>query len=467
MQLLYSRNPWSLRYGPDPTINFCFWTLLLDGLRVPPFDQHQSGDGSLQDLGLIEASWQAWFLRVIDPQQRKQDEEQLQQQGLAEYLKMSGEPDLEHLSRRYQAEHLKSSNAPPLPPPPEMSSYHASWRGSTAVRNRLIELAEPYKHVCSDYDMVCSDILRALQKEEHRSGINLYDELKPYHTRIPPLAIYFVMYEHPLDYLVPPATLIMTVQEGQPNPQEFHERVLAAAAELAARPGRRGRHSLYSRMREPGGQFSTAYRRHGRQSAPPQPAKQEIPRLTDPARQAVLEELSDRLFYGIVDLATLQFLREKQRPGWKLYKVTFQEIDREQHRMILLLQQNGDGSWHLDSGGDSIDMQNEWSKIYMPVRNHPLIFLSVNGMNLDNQLYVLTAHGHVIDNGFHVERVRLVNDAGQVLEDRVEEGYVLFAWKPEQLVQLPMQAELYDHQGGLVWQQTVTIGSGLPGFQPF
>src|SRR5947209_20398382 len=126
----------------------------------------------------------------------------------------------------------------------------------------------------------------------------------------------------------------MTVQEGQPNPQEFHERVLAAAAELAARPGRRGRQSLYSRMREPVGQFTTAYRRHTRKPAPPQPARQEIPRLTDPARQAVLEELSDRSCYGIVDLARLQFLREKQRPGWKLYEVTFQEIDGEQHRMI-------------------------------------------------------------------------------------------------------------------------------------
>jgi hypothetical protein len=274
--------------------------------------------------------------------------------------------------------------------------------------------------------------------------------------------VYFVWYEHPLDYLVPPATLIMTVQDSQPNPQEFHERVLAAAAELAARPGRRGRRSLYSRMREPVGQFSTTYRRHERKPAPPQPAKQEIPRLTDPARQAVLEELSNRSFYGIVDLATLQFPREKQRPGWKLYEVTFQEIDREQHRMIFLLQQNGDGSWHLDSGGNSIDMQHEWPEIVAPVRDHPLIFLSPHGIYLDNQTHLLTAYGDVIDNGFHVKQVCLVNDAGQILEDTVEDGYVFFACTLELRVQLPMQAELYDHQGKLVWQQAVTIDGGLP-----
>ena len=67
MQLLYSRNPWSLQYGPDPTINFCFWVLQVDGLRVPPFDQHQGGDGALRDLGLTEASWRAWFYGSLIP----------------------------------------------------------------------------------------------------------------------------------------------------------------------------------------------------------------------------------------------------------------------------------------------------------------------------------------------------------------------------------------------------------------
>jgi hypothetical protein len=462
MHMLHSRNPWSLHYGPDPTINFCFWVLLLDGLRVPPFDQHPNGDSSLRDLGLTEASWRTWFLRVLDPQQRRQDERQLQQESLVEYLKISGEPDLEHLKRRYQTEHLKMSNAPPLPPPPEYHHYHASWKGSTAVRNRLIELQKPYKQVYRQYDVLCDDIIRAVSKEEQRSGINLYHALQPYHTRIPALTVYFVEYEHPLDYLVLPATLILTVQEGQPSPQEFHERVLAAAAELAARPGRRGRQSLYSRMREPVGQFSTAYRRHGRKPAPPQPAKQEIPRLTDPARQAVLDHLSERLFYGNVDFTTVQFLRKKKRPGWKLYEVLFQEIDGEQHRMILVFQQEEDSSWRFETGGDRADMQHEWSRIHVPVRDHPLLFLSPEGPYFDNRTHLRTAYGDVIDNGFHVKQVRLVNDAGQILEDTVEDGSVFFACNIESRVQLPMQAELYDQQGKLVWQQTVALDGALP-----
>lgn len=463
MQLLHSRNPWGLRYGPDPTINFCFWVLLLDGLRVPPFDQHPDGDGSLRALGLTEASWQAWLLRVIDPQQQEHDVEQLRQQAIAEYLKVSHLPDVEHLAQQYRAEQLKLSKEPPLPLVPEFYFYHASWRGNEAIRNRLIELQDAYKQVYCHYEMLCSDLIRAWDKEERRAGIRLYDELKPYHTRIPPLTIHFVEYDSPLDYLVFPATLIMTVQEGQPNHQEWRSRVLEAAVELAARPGRRGRQSLYSR--ESVGQLTTAYRRHERKPTPPSLPRQEIPCLINPAKQAVLEELANRLFYGSVDFATVQFLREKKRSSWELHEVTFAETDGEQHRMIFILQQNEDGFWHFNNGGSSVDIQEEWSKLSVPVRDHPLIFLTphaISGMPPDTHYYLLTAYGSVIDNGFHVERIHLSNDVGQVLEDTVEDGYVFFACQPGEQIQLPMQAELYDHEGKLVWQQTVTIGGGLP-----
>ncbi|HET8840496.1 MAG TPA: hypothetical protein VFN35_03475, partial [Ktedonobacteraceae bacterium] len=194
---------------------------------------------------------------------------------------------------------------------------------------------------------------------------------------------------------------------------------------------------------------------------PPTP-KQEIPRLTDPARQAVLECLSQPSFFGNIDFTSVQFLRELQRPGWKLCEFLCQETDGEQHRMIFLLQQEEDGSWNFESGGDSADWQKDWSRIQSPVRDHPLIFLNPQGIYWDNQTYLLTAYGDVIDNGFQVKQVRLVNDAGQTLEDTVENGLVFFVCKLEARIQLPMQAELYDQQGKLVWQQTITIGGLFP-----
>jgi hypothetical protein len=65
------------------------------------------------------------------------------------------------------------------------------------------------------------------------------------------------------------------------------------------------------------------------------------------------------------------------------------------------------------------------------------------------------ANGEVIDNGFDVVRVRLVNDAGDVFEDTVQDGLVLFATIQDREVQWPMQAELYNRAGELVWRQTV------------
>lgn len=95
------------------------------------------------------------------------------------------------------------------------------------------------------------------------------------------------------------------------------------------------------------------------------------------------------------------------------------------------------------------------------MRDHPLLFLGTLGLGFREQQLLRIAHGDVIDNGFNVERVRLVNDAGQSLEDSIENGYVFFACKPEEQVQLPMQAELYDRQGRLVWRQKIP-DQGLP-----
>ena len=461
MRLFHSRDSWQYHQGSDPTVDFCLWVLHLDGLRVPPFDQHPEGDGSLRALGMTEDAWQTWFLRVLDPVQSTQDAEQLQQLHLAEYLKISGEPDLDHLKRRRQAELLKISTDPPLPPPPEVYYYQASWQGSAAIKNKLIELEKQFRQMASQRQEWLGEVERSLHWEERKAATRLYDELKPYHHRIPPLNICFVPYESPLDYLVAPATLLMTIQEGQPGFQEYRERVLAAVAELAAPSNRRRKPSAYIGREGSAGQF-IAYRRHARQTVPSPLKRPEIPRLDDPLKRMVVKELVDGPPFGaLVDPTTVRFLREKQRPGWRLYELTFQETDGELHRMISILQQNDDGSWRSNGGGTSSDLQKQWSKVVAPVRDHPLLFLGVQWANVESQQYLLLAHGDVIDNGFQVERIRLVNEAGQALEDVVEEGYVFFACKLEEQVQLPMQAELYDRQGNVVWRQKIP-DQGLP-----
>lgn len=437
MHLLHSHNAWSYRMSFDIMVDFCIWTLQIDGLHVPPFDQHPDGDSSLRAAGLTGEDWQAWLLQVL----HQQDEfnQSLQQRAPADPLK-----DLS--SRRL--------------PEPRYSPF--AWSGGDAVGERLVELWEQYGPVSNQRKRQEPEFARGLRKEEHKSGTRLYDELRPYQRRLPPLSIYLVAYEHPLDYLVPPATLLMTLQEGQPEPEVFRERVLAAVVELVTQPNQRRRTSPYTRMGNKASQFALAYRAYARKPVPPSLPRQEIPKLTDPARQIVLDELGgEHSPFGIVDLATLQFLREKNRPGWRFYELTFQEIDGEQHRAIFILQQKGDGSWRFCSAGSSSDMQNQWSKIFAPVRDHPLLFLGVQAGGSSDHQHVLHAYGDVIDNGFHVERVRLVTRDGQIFEDRVEDGYVFFACEQQQPIPLPMQAELYNNEGKLVWRQTVP-DNGLP-----
>lgn len=57
--------PWSLRaYRPA---SFCVYALLVDGLRVPPFDRHPDGDGRLRAAGMDAPGWRDW-LRAISEQ---------------------------------------------------------------------------------------------------------------------------------------------------------------------------------------------------------------------------------------------------------------------------------------------------------------------------------------------------------------------------------------------------------------
>jgi len=70
--------------------------------------------------------------------------------------------------------------------------------------------------------------------------------------------------------------------------------------------------------------------------------------------------------------------------------------------------------------------------------------------NASNPFY---AYGEVVDHGFDIVRVRLISPNGVVLEDRVQDGLVLFF--SDQPVFTPLQAELYNRTGQLVSSQTV------------
>jgi hypothetical protein len=207
------------------------------------------------------------------------------------------------------------------------------------------------------------------------------------------------------------------------------------------------------------GQAAPAYTILARKPVPPASPREKVhPVAENATKQVVLDWLNNyegHPRFEEVNLATVQFEREKAIPGWQMYYVSFVDIEGDQHRQTFILRQREDGSWMVSSASSGGNAREMAAQFLVPIRDHPVISLGGGKGGHANNQYEFVAHGEVIDNGFNVERVRLVNDTGQIFEDVVEDGLVLFATMQDQEVRWPMQAELYDNTGKLVWRQTV------------
>jgi len=256
----------------------------------------------------------------------------------------------------------------------------------------------------------------------------------------------------------------MTATEYQPDAAEFRERVLDAAAGLTVNKStqrRKQSNHTFSPFSSPGvpTPMYKIYPRKPVQIVAPQP-KVHIVAKTE-TKQIILDDLSDdeRSHWGEVNMETVQFLREKIISGWQMHYVSFEETDGEKHSMIWILKQSENGEWMSKSSSSTGNVREGVEKYFAPVRDHPLLSLGggVNSTYTKDSVsqYELIAHGEIIDNGFNVTRVRLVSKDGQVFEDTVQDSLVLFAATQEQEIQLPMQAELYNSKGELVWRETV------------
>ena len=64
----------------------------------------------------------------------------------------------------------------------------------------------------------------------------LWTELQPYQTRVEVLALHLVAYGQEVEYLVPPASVILTLVDGRLDGPAFRQRVLRAVEQLATHP---------------------------------------------------------------------------------------------------------------------------------------------------------------------------------------------------------------------------------------
>lgn len=202
---------WYLQSGLSIDVNFCVWVLLVDGLRVPPFDRHPDGSGQLRAAGMSQKSWYAWFSKVlgtavdIDPKQP--------------WPQVSVE-DLAMLSQYAD--------------PPRV------WTGEPAVGECLTRLWDEHREHYDDWiDRNVGEVGEdprlppPLSPAQHR---DLWQSLVSFHNRLPTLEVQITEYPWPVVCTVPPVHVILGIDNGALDSDKYAAAILHGAYELA-RPG--------------------------------------------------------------------------------------------------------------------------------------------------------------------------------------------------------------------------------------
>ena len=193
---------WSIRIGHDTDVDFCLWVLERDGLRVPPFDHHPDGDGTLRAAGLDAASWRRWIAQVVASR-----DELDALFGAEAHTALRG-------STRLHERHLALLPAP-------------LWDGGPEVGRLLAELAEEYRSV-STARTAGSE--RLPTPSEHR----LADVLSPFRDAIPaPLRTIFVAYPGPIRTEFPPSAVVLAVSGWAPAAADLVAEIVSSAEALA------------------------------------------------------------------------------------------------------------------------------------------------------------------------------------------------------------------------------------------
>lgn len=219
--------PWALKESFSPEIDFCIWVLEVDGLRVPPFDRHAEGDGSLRARSMNAEDWQSWVTRIVLLlDQRLLWHIEDQQSSVASSLKKLKAWQEQQYQQAATA--VRQIYGESHPPNIWISNPSDIWDGEPSVGELLRELWSRYQSVFGERENNWSE-----QLVQAPGSQRLYDALIPYQTRIASLALYLVAYPEPVEYLVPPVSAILSVNNERSGSDTFKERVVHAAEGLA------------------------------------------------------------------------------------------------------------------------------------------------------------------------------------------------------------------------------------------
>lgn len=421
--------PWYFSLDTSEAIDFCFRVLQEDGLPAPPFDQHPDGDGSLRAAGMTAESWQAWLMDVL---QLERECEQTMQQWAREQ---------------------RAGVEQPMPSLDERIGHPAvAWSGNPAVGQRLQEWWEQYQQRARANSGLTKEIRTTLHMRQHQGQkpVNLWAELRPYHRHIPPLKVYYIHYPGGVDLVVPPDTVLLS-DSGLDAAVE-RASLLRAAAVLAD-GGERSWHrpvdTLVEEQREQRVEQLVA-------------EAQQMGQVEDSEPTAAVRKALCRYYLGQYEwkMDTLRFTKHKVTPEQGLYYLAIQDQAGKTHTFICSVARKPDSLWKaLSCSGGPVALHPVVRTLlrWIVTRNRPWLWFhggsgivyTADGTPKNGFL----GGGEVSATGRKIARVRLFDARGELADDMVENGLVIFS--NERQMEAPLYAELYDSTGKMVRRQAV------------
>jgi hypothetical protein len=231
---VFTINPevdWRIDHGFNNSVDFCIWVLEIDGLRVPPFDQHPEGNRILQNVGVNADSWRQWLSTVVAlqdsillrneifPDQSLWIEEQLNVNN-SMYLEFKQHPEwsnvqidlaamrssmLNHsviLEQQYQAAFAKVSHLPGKPIDYRDKPFDV-FPGSAEIKEILVSLWQHYIQI-SEQERAETPYRRETRRITGDGG-------KKELWGLDYLNIYTVRYPVPVEYFVPSVSVIISL----------------------------------------------------------------------------------------------------------------------------------------------------------------------------------------------------------------------------------------------------------------
>lgn len=201
-----SREHWSWEEDAFPPVAFCIRALVLDGLRVSPFDRHAEGGAELRKLGLDANLWHHWLNSILR-----------QRATLSDLLRVPGperEPDSAFQAARAAAEILRKPGS--------------FCPGSVQLQARLDQLWEAYAPIGETWKWRMSDVGKRVGSGRGQRA--LWQALTPFQERLPTFSVLLVDYPEPTVMPLPPGACLIAPAA---DPEKYRRQVVGAARGLA------------------------------------------------------------------------------------------------------------------------------------------------------------------------------------------------------------------------------------------